>query len=124
VAGGVDAIAEAIYGGAWGAKNLGNVNAGDGAKYIGRGYIQLTGRHNYKVYGDAIGVDILAKPDLAEDPEIAAKLAIAFWKKCGASEHVKQKMYSAARKDINGGTLGFDEIQHIAAQVKAGTYAV
>lgn len=61
------------------AKILGNKYIGDGAKYKGRGYIQLTGRYNYRVAGKAIGVDLEKNPKLAENPAIAAKVALWFW---------------------------------------------
>lgn len=61
------------------AKSLGNVKPGDGQLYKGRGYIQLTGRYNYKKAGDALGLPLEQKPSLLEKPEIAAKVAVWFW---------------------------------------------
>ena len=61
------------------AKTLGNTKKGDGAKYKGRGYIQLTGKYNYKRAGEALGLDLVNKPELVEKPEVAAKVAIWFW---------------------------------------------
>ena len=54
------------------AKELGNVNPGDGAKYCGRGYVQLTGRTNYTDMSKRIGVDLVGNPDLALDPSHAS----------------------------------------------------
>jgi predicted chitinase len=71
---------EAVYGGAFGAKNLGNTKAGDGAKYKGRGYNQITGKANYDKVGKSIGVDLVSNPKLLETPEIAAKGIAAFFK--------------------------------------------
>ena len=62
------------------AKILGNTRPGDGAKYKGRGFIQITGKYNYKKAGEAIGVDLVKNPKLAEDPAIAAKIAVWYWK--------------------------------------------
>jgi putative chitinase len=62
------------------AKILGNTKAGDGAKYKGRGYIQITGRYNYGIAGNAIGIDLVNNPKLAEKPSVAAKIAIWYWK--------------------------------------------
>jgi len=53
---------------------MGNTCAGDGPKYCGRGYVQLTWKNNYKRAGDECGVDLVANPDKAMDPEIAAKV--------------------------------------------------
>jgi len=62
-----------------GRKDLGNVQRGDGEKYKGRGYIQLTGRDNYRRIGQMIGVDLENNPQLLERPDIAAKASVAYW---------------------------------------------
>lgn len=56
------------------AKELGNLTPGDGARYCGRGYVQLTGKANYAKAEAALGVPLVADPDLALNPEIAAKI--------------------------------------------------
>jgi predicted chitinase len=71
---------EAMYGMNSGMR-LGNTMPGDGWKYIGRGLNGLTGRANYKKYGDLIGLDLESKPELLERPEIAAKAAVAYFTK-------------------------------------------
>jgi len=62
------------------AKELGNTKPGDGAKYKGRGYIQITGKYNYAKAGKALGLDLVKNPKLAEKPAIAAKIAVWYWK--------------------------------------------
>ena len=59
-------------------RELGNTEPGDGTKYRGRGFIQLTGKKNYQMYGDQLGVDLVGNPELANDPVIAMKIAAAF----------------------------------------------
>ena len=59
-----------------GRKDLGNVNPGDGKKYMGRGYVQITGRANYKKASAIVGRDLISMPDLALEPEIAAKVIV------------------------------------------------
>jgi predicted chitinase/cell division septum initiation protein DivIVA len=59
---------------------LGNTNEGDGYKYRGRGYIQITGRYNYTRLAKASGEDIVNDPDLINKPNVAAKIAIEFLK--------------------------------------------
>ena len=59
-----------------GASDLGNTQAGDGVRYKGRGFVQLTGRSNYKRMGEKLGLDLLNNPALAEIPENAAKILI------------------------------------------------
>lgn len=61
------------------AKILGNIKPGDGLTYKGRGYIQLTGRYNYKKAGEALGLPLEQQPELVERPDIAAKVAVWFW---------------------------------------------
>jgi putative chitinase len=58
------------------AEALGNTEPGDGARYAGRGYVQLTGRANYLRAGRALGLgsQLVDAPDRAQEPEIAAKV--------------------------------------------------
>jgi predicted chitinase len=62
------------------AELLGNLHVGDGYRYRGRGYIHITGRDNYRKAGEALGLPLEKNPDMAAVPEIAAKIAIWFWK--------------------------------------------
>lgn len=59
-------------------RGLGNTQAGDGGKFIGRGYIQLTGRSNYQRYGDLIGQDLISNPTLLNTPQIAAEASVKY----------------------------------------------
>lgn len=68
-----EAMGNFMYGG-----RMGNVAEGEGYKYRGRGYIQLTGKSNYEKYSSAAGVDLVKNPDLANDPAIAAKITAAY----------------------------------------------
>lgn len=61
------------------AKILGNIHPGDGLRYKGRGFIQLTGRYNYKKAGEALGLPLEQQPELVERPDVAAKVAVWFW---------------------------------------------
>ncbi len=56
------------------AKALGNTTPGDGVKYSGRGFVQLTGRTNYERMSVVTGVDLVNNPDLAMQPDIATKI--------------------------------------------------
>ena len=57
-----------------GRKDLGNVYQGDGVKFHGRGYVQITGRTNYERASRVVGVDLLSDPDRAMQPKIAVKI--------------------------------------------------
>jgi predicted chitinase len=91
------------------AKILGNKHVGDGARYHGRGYIQLTGRDNYRMAGDALNINLLKHPELAAKPDIAAKVAIWYW-----NTRVKPGINSfddtaAVTKKINTSLAGLED---------------
>ena len=100
-------IASKVYVG-----RLGNESPEDAAKFIGRGLIQTTGKENYKHCGDALGVDLIAEPQLLEEPRYAALSAGWFWNKKGlnalADEGTKDA-FEVMTKRINGGLLGLDD---------------
>ena len=85
---------------------LGNTEAGDGSKYRGRGYIQLTGRNNYRDIGKDIGLDLVANPDLMLDPEIAKKASVAWWKRNVRSKDPNYTDTKEVTKLVNGGDTG------------------
>lgn len=102
LAGNPDLLAETVYGGR---KDLGNTQAGDGARYIGRGPLQTTGREWYARLGSAIGVDLLAEPELLEEPYVGWKAAFAEWEALGCSKLVPRGVEAVSRK-VNGGSNG------------------
>jgi predicted chitinase len=63
-----------------GRTDLGNTQPGDGPKYKGRGYIQITGRINYRSIGKKLGVDLENNPELLERPDLAAKASFIYWR--------------------------------------------
>lgn len=102
------AIANLVYGGNWGAENLGNTMAGDGWLFIGRGFIQITGRENYRacsrwMYGDD---RLLDKPELLEQQEPA--LESAAWYFTSRGLHRLKDIVVITRK-INGGLTNLSE---------------
>lgn len=58
------------------AKALGNTQPGDGARFCGRGFVQLTGRRNYSDWGSRLGEDLLAQPELAQDLAHAVRILV------------------------------------------------
>lgn len=91
------------------AKRLGNVNPGDGIKYIGRGFIQLTGRENYRRAGEALGLPLEERPELVERPDIAAKVAIWFWQHRVQPRVDDYSNTRIATKPINSGLKAVDD---------------
>lgn len=73
-----EAFFDKVYGGAFGRSQLGNTEPGDGFRFRGRGIFQITGRRNYDTFGTKLGIGLTTDPDLANDPQMAAKLAVAF----------------------------------------------
>jgi predicted chitinase len=61
------------------ASMLGNTQRGDGQKFLGRGFIQVTGRYNYNQFAQNSGIDVINHPELLEKPETAAKATVDFW---------------------------------------------
>jgi len=92
-----------------GSAKLGNTADGDGARYRGRGFTQLTGKANYAEVGKAIGDDLVKNPELAEDPKIASKIALYFWKKRNVGEKARKGDVRGATQIINGGQNGLPD---------------
>jgi peptidoglycan L-alanyl-D-glutamate endopeptidase CwlK len=93
-------------------RDLGNQGPPDGARFRGRGFVQLTGRANYQEHGRAIGLgdQLVTNPDLACDPRIASELLASFLKRHEAA--IKAALLngdlSTARRLVNGGSNGLD----------------
>jgi putative chitinase len=90
--------------------------SGDGYKFRGRGYIQLTGRDNYTAFGKSIGVDIPNNPDVVATTYALASAAW-FFSKNGlhkiADEGASDVVVTKITKRVNGGTIGLpDRIKH------------
>lgn len=94
-----------------GRKDLGNTVPGDGFKYRGRGLIQITGRANYAACGEALGLDLISKPELLELPQHAAMSAAWFWSMKGLNTLADQGQFVKITRRINGGLTGQDDRQ-------------
>jgi len=92
-----------------GRADLGNTLPGDGPRFRGRGLIQVTGRANYAACGKAQRLDLLAHPELLEEPENAADSAGWFWQSHNLNALADQQLFSAITKRINGGLNGLEE---------------
>lgn len=104
-------IANRVYGGRMG---NGNEASGDGYRFRGRGFIQLTGKDNYKAFDDAVEDNILENPDL-----VATKYPLAsaawFWNKNKlnqlADKGAVTEVVTMITKRVNGGTIGLADRQ-------------
>ncbi len=92
-----------------GRTDLGNVVAGDGARFRGRGLLQITGRTNYAACGKALGLDLLAQPALLEQTVNACRSAGWFWQSRGLNALADAGDQVAVTRRINGGTNGLAE---------------
>jgi peptidoglycan L-alanyl-D-glutamate endopeptidase CwlK len=89
-------------------RDLGNRGRPDGERFRGRGFIQLTGRHNYTVYAERLRQPLVDHPDLANDPEVAAALLALFLKdhERAIKNALVQGDLRSARRCVNGGSHG------------------
>lgn len=89
-------------------KDLGNQGPSDGADFKGRGYVQLTGRANYTRFGPLVGVDLIANPTRANDPDIAARILAQFIaaKQTVIASALAVDDFASARRAVNGGVHG------------------
>jgi predicted chitinase len=101
------------------ATRLGNTEPGDGKRYRGRGAIQLTGRANYKKYGEQLGFDLETNPDLVATPQFAFETAGLFWQMEGLNELADVPDFITITKRINGGLNGLAQRQKYYEIAKA-----
>jgi predicted chitinase len=95
-----EALANTVYG-----NRMGNTEAGDGYKFRGRGFMQLTGKDNYAQASKDLGIDLVNNPDQAADPAMAAKLSAWYWKKNVSSKGAGEDTVRS-RRIVNGGLNG------------------
>lgn len=94
-----------------GRKDLGNTQQGDGARFCGRGLIQVTGRANYGRASQALFGDdrLLKNPELLEQPEWAAKSAVWYWSTRNLNALADKDRFTDITRAINGGTNGLED---------------
>jgi len=92
-------------------KDLGNIMPGDGALFHGRGYIQITGRSNYRKYG------IENDPDKALEPAKAAEILAKYSQDRGVDKAANRSRWRDVRRLVNGGYNGWDEFKRIVDEL-------
>lgn len=108
------ALANRVYGG-----RMGNIEPEDGWTFIGRGFLQLTGRENYARIGAMLGIDLEQHPSYALLPEYSLQIAAAVWGSAGCNGHADRDDLPAVTKAINGGFNGLVYRRGWIARVRA-----
>lgn len=101
-----------------GREDLGNVVAGDGRRYKGRGPLQLTGRANYRKFGRAVGVDMERHPEIAAYPSIGLWIACQYWADKALNQLADADDIVAVTRKVNGGQNGLADRKAYLAKAK------
>ena len=96
----------------------GDEQSGDGYTYRGRGFIQITGKSNYKSLSDDTGIDFVKTPDLLLQGVHAMVSALWFWNKNNLNTHADRDEIVTITKKINGGTNGIEHRKELLAKYK------
>lgn len=102
-----------------GRRDLGNTQAGDGIRYYGRGIFQLTGRANYRRFGQLLGIDLEAEPERAKEPATSLRVAFAYWSERAINPAADADDIERVTRLINGGRNGLGERARYLARAKA-----
>jgi len=100
-------------------RDLGNTHPGDGARYCGRGFIQLTGRANYQIYGNRLGLNLENNPALALLPEVSAQILALYFKDRGINKAADLGNWRHVRKRVNGGYNGWNRFKALVQAFSA-----
>lgn len=113
-----EAIANILYGGEFGRRNLGNTQVGDGFRFRGRGYKQVTGRANYTKLSKDVGIDYVNNPDWLLREADAMLSALWFWKSNDCNDFADKDDVVGLTRVINGGRIGLAERQKLTNDYK------
>jgi len=88
--------------------------------FYGRGFVQLTWERNYRTTGQALGLDLVRHPDLALDPQHAARILAHYFRAMAVDAAAKGRDWAKVRRLVNGGTHGLDLfLRHVAGLEEA-----
>ena len=100
-------IANRVYGNRMG---NGDEASGDGFKFKGRGVVMLTGKNNYRTFGEDLGIDVMSNPNIvSENMEVCVMTGFWFWKKNGLVKYSNRENFKTLTKRINGGYNGMQD---------------
>lgn len=103
--------------------DLGNTVRGDGKRYKGRGVLQLTGRANYRRYGQILGLDLENQPHMAAEPLISLRIACVYWKDRNINPLCDADDLVGVTRKVNGGTNGLEDRRRYLVKAKAALSA-
>ena len=112
------AIANLVYGGAFGRRQLGNTEPGDGFRFRGRGWKQTTGRFNYGEVRRLTGLDVVSNPDQLTQPDMGVRAGCLFWAAKGCNALADEDDVEKLTVRVNGGTNGLDERRAALARAR------
>lgn len=98
------AIANTIYGGEWGRKNLGNIHHNDGWDFRGGGIFQITGRYNYEAVQRRTGIPFSEHPELIEQEANSIIAALDFWENRNLNRYADEDNVLAVSQIVNVGS--------------------
>ena len=101
-----------------GRKDLGNTSPGDGPKFCGRGFLQVTGKSNYQKASDYFKEDFISHPEMLETPTYAALTAGWFWDTHKLNNLADKDDGKGVTKIINGGYNGLQSRMELLARAK------
>lgn len=106
------------------ANRLGNGDplSGDGWKYRGRGPKQITGKANYRLMQQLLGLPLLDQPDLLRIPEHGAMAAAAYWDHAGCSALIDAGDFAGVTRAINGGLIGHEDGNEVGLDDRVELY--
>ena len=99
--------------------DLGNTQAGDGVRFKGRSFIQVTGRANYKELSDYLGIDLVSNPKLLATNELAPIGAGWFWASRNLNKFADADNFDKITRIINGGTTGLADRKQYLVRAKS-----
>lgn len=94
-------------------RSLGNLEPGDGAKYCGRGFLPLVGRSAYARFGKLVAADLVAQPELAMDPAVAARILAYDFTLKGVSKAAAEDDWVKVRRLVHGDLSGWKRFNGI-----------
>lgn len=87
------------------------------APHWGRGYVQLTWDYNYRAYGDALGIDLLANADRAMEPDVAAAILAEYFVRANVAQAAEGCDWREVRRRVQGGSAGLDELLEVIGKL-------